>query len=227
MPEPIVDLLEAVEVEHEHDSWILGVAMRIEEAGEMLIECAPVEQAGEAVVVGFMRSLQGLLGALIDQQRGHPEQWQHEQAESDGHDEDWRQRQQRAIRAVSRTPVCIEHLLAIGEELRRQKLDIRVVVDFSDQDGVTDELVAQYREITLVQLGEIKRIYSRALKLADQLHREPKRSPKRLRMPARNGNMPNTSSSGNFLSRSCRASKPICRFSSMVSLAKISRPWGT
>jgi RNA polymerase primary sigma factor len=90
--------------------------------------------------------------------------------------------QQRAIRAVSRTPLCIEHLLAIGEGLRRSKLDMRAVVDFSDQDGVTDEMVAKYREITLVQIGEIKRIYSRALKLAEQLRCEPKRSPKRLRM---------------------------------------------
>ena len=87
--------------------------------------------------------------------------------------------QQRAIKAVSRSPLSIEHILAIGDGLRRGKLNIRDVVDFSDQEGVTEELVQDYLEVALEQMAEIKKSYARALRLAERLRAEPKRSQKR------------------------------------------------
>ena len=87
--------------------------------------------------------------------------------------------QQRAIKTVSRSPISIEHILAIGEGLRRGKLNIRDIVDFSDQEGVTEELVQDYLEVALEQMAEIKKNYARALRLAERLRTEPKRSQKR------------------------------------------------
>ena len=87
--------------------------------------------------------------------------------------------QQRAIKTVSRSPISIEHILAIGDGLRRGKLNIRDIVDFSDQEGVTEELVQDYLEVALEQMAEIKKNYARALRLAERLRTEPKRSQKR------------------------------------------------
>ena len=87
--------------------------------------------------------------------------------------------QQRAIKAVSRSPISIEHILAIGDGLRRGKLNVRDIVDFSDQEGVTEELVQDYLEVALEQMAEIKKSYARALRLAERLRAEPKRSQKR------------------------------------------------
>src|ERR1044072_4715075 len=61
--------------------------------------------------------------------------------------------QHRAVKAVSRSPICIEYVLTIGEGLRRGRLNIRDIVDFSDQDGVTDELVQDYLEVALEQIA--------------------------------------------------------------------------
>ncbi|HKS39856.1 MAG TPA: RNA polymerase sigma factor RpoD [Blastocatellia bacterium] len=87
--------------------------------------------------------------------------------------------QQRAIKTVSRSPISIEHILAIGDGLRRGKLNIRDIVDFSDQEGVTEELVQDYLEVALEQMAEIKKNYARSLRLAERLRTEPKRSQKR------------------------------------------------
>ncbi|MGA9773651.1 MAG: RNA polymerase sigma factor RpoD [Blastocatellia bacterium] len=87
--------------------------------------------------------------------------------------------EQRARKAVSRSPISIERILALGDGLRRGRLNIREIVDFSDQDGVTDELVQEYIEVALAQVSEIKKGYARALKLAERLRTEPKRSQKR------------------------------------------------
>ncbi len=87
--------------------------------------------------------------------------------------------QQRAIKAVSRSPISIETILAVGDGLRRGKLNIRDIVDFSDQEGVTEELVQDYLEVALEQMAEIKKNYARAIRLAERLRTEPKRSQKR------------------------------------------------
>ncbi len=87
--------------------------------------------------------------------------------------------QQRAIKAVSRSPISIERILTLGDALRRGKLNIRDIVDFSDQEGVTEELVQDYLEVALVQMAEIKKSYTRALRFAERLRAEPKRSQKR------------------------------------------------
>ena len=60
--ERVVDVLEAVEVEHEHGALGAVAARACARAVELLLEAAPVEQAGERVVVGQVLEL--LLEAL-------------------------------------------------------------------------------------------------------------------------------------------------------------------
>ncbi|MFL6216171.1 MAG: RNA polymerase sigma factor RpoD [Blastocatellia bacterium] len=85
----------------------------------------------------------------------------------------------RVVRAVSRSPICVEHLLHLGEQLRRGKLAIREIVDFSDQEGVDEAVVEAYLLQTLVDLAAIKKSYTKATRLAERLAAEPKRSSRR------------------------------------------------
>jgi RNA polymerase primary sigma factor len=82
----------------------------------------------------------------------------------------------RAIRAVSRSPICVAELIRIGDELRRGQLNIRDLVSFNDQDGVTDERVEDYLQMTIEQVAEIKKSYAKALRLYKNHSEEPKRS---------------------------------------------------
>jgi RNA polymerase primary sigma factor len=82
----------------------------------------------------------------------------------------------RAMKAISRSPVCIEQLIQIGEKLKRSEIHIREVVNFSDQEGITDERIEEYLTSTMENLGELKKGYVRALKMYDRLRSEPKRS---------------------------------------------------
>jgi RNA polymerase primary sigma factor len=85
----------------------------------------------------------------------------------------------RVVRAVSRSPVCVEYLINLGEQLRRGKLAIREIVDFSDQDSVDDAAVEAYFLHTLLDLAVIKKSYAKASRLAERLASEPKRSARR------------------------------------------------
>ena len=60
MTELIVDAFEAVEVHQQHRATRV-VGLRIEEAAEMVVERASIEQMGEPVVIGLVRTLQCLL----------------------------------------------------------------------------------------------------------------------------------------------------------------------
>ena len=85
---------------------------------------------------------------------------------------------QRALKAISRSPVCIEDLIQIGERLRRGELHVREVVVFSEQEPVTEERVEEYMTLTLEAVTELKKNYSRTLKLYDRVLAEPKKSPR-------------------------------------------------
>ncbi len=88
---------------------------------------------------------------------------------------------QRVLKTVSRSPICIEEMLQIGERLRRGELHIREVVAFSEQDPVTEERIEQYQVATLEAMSELKKSYTRMLKLYDRLLEEPKKSPRLLK----------------------------------------------
>ena len=82
----------------------------------------------------------------------------------------------RAIKAVSRSPICVAELIRIGDELRKGQINIRDIVTFSDQEGVTEERVEDYLQQTIEDLAEIKKSYAKALRLYKNLSDEPKRS---------------------------------------------------
>jgi RNA polymerase primary sigma factor len=84
----------------------------------------------------------------------------------------------RALKAISRSPICVESLIQIGEWLRRGELHIREVVAFSEQDGVTEERVEEYLQTTLDSLTELKKCYAKSLKQHEKYLEEPKKSPR-------------------------------------------------
>jgi RNA polymerase primary sigma factor len=84
----------------------------------------------------------------------------------------------RALKAISRSPICIEDLIQIGERLRRGELHIREVITFNEQEAITEERIEEYLATTLDALNELKKSYLRTLKLYDRLREEPKKSPK-------------------------------------------------
>src|SRR6185295_3808272 len=72
---------------------------------------------------------------------------------------------QRALKAISRSPVCIENLIEIGEQLRRGEMHIKEVVTFSEQEAITEERIEEYLNLTLDAVTELKKNYARTLKL--------------------------------------------------------------
>jgi len=88
---------------------------------------------------------------------------------------------QRVLKAISRSPICIDEMLQIGERLRRGELHIREVVTFNEQEAVTEERIEQYQLSTLDAVGELKKSYIRMLKHYERVLEEPKKSPKLMR----------------------------------------------
>jgi len=84
----------------------------------------------------------------------------------------------RVLKAISRSPICIEEIIQVAEKLRRGELHIREIVTFSEQEPVTEERIAEYELSTLESIAEVKKYYTRMLKLYDHLLEEPKKSPK-------------------------------------------------
>ncbi|HEX8088312.1 MAG TPA: sigma-70 family RNA polymerase sigma factor, partial [Blastocatellia bacterium] len=84
----------------------------------------------------------------------------------------------RTLKAISRSPICIEDLIQIGERLRRGELHIREVISFSEQEAITEERVQEYLNATLDAITELKKSYARTLKLYDRVREEPKKSAK-------------------------------------------------
>src|SRR6185503_11080406 len=89
---------------------------------------------------------------------------------------------QRAMKAISRSPVCIEDLIEIGERLRSGEMHIKELVTFSEQEPITEERIEEYLNATLEAITELKKNYMRTLKLNERLHEENKKSPKLPRM---------------------------------------------
>ncbi|MFP5263262.1 MAG: RNA polymerase sigma factor RpoD [Blastocatellia bacterium] len=88
----------------------------------------------------------------------------------------------RTLKAISRSPICIEDLIQIGERLRRGELHIREVISFSEQEAITEERIQEYLNATLDAITELKKTYARTLKLYERLREEPKKSAKTPRL---------------------------------------------
>ncbi|MEW6126569.1 MAG: RNA polymerase sigma factor RpoD [Acidobacteriota bacterium] len=88
----------------------------------------------------------------------------------------------RAIKAVFRSPICIEEVIALGDRLRNYEVHIREVININEQEGLTEEIYAEFLNTTVEQIAEIKKAYTKTLKLRRTLLEQPKRSPKAARL---------------------------------------------
>jgi RNA polymerase primary sigma factor len=84
----------------------------------------------------------------------------------------------KAQKAISRSPIAITELIKVGKELEAGDLVIREVVQFTEQEGITEEKIEEYHNYTLEQLFEIGKSFKKTLTHYDKFLQEPKRSPK-------------------------------------------------
>jgi len=84
----------------------------------------------------------------------------------------------RTAKAISRLPICIEEIIAMGERLKRGELHIREVITFRDQEDITEAGIHECLVSTLGSIAEISTRYKLALKLHARTQNEPKSSKK-------------------------------------------------
>ncbi|MBV9960277.1 MAG: RNA polymerase sigma factor RpoD [Acidobacteria bacterium] len=84
--------------------------------------------------------------------------------------------QRKAEKSISRSPIAVEEMLRIGDELESGKLNIREVVNFSDQAEVSEEedKAEEYLRWSLEGIQNIRKLYKTELKEWDKLHAEQK-----------------------------------------------------
>ncbi len=84
----------------------------------------------------------------------------------------------RTAKAIWRLPICIEEIIAIADRLKRGELHIREVINFRDQEDITEAGIDECLTSTLVSVAEISRKYRAVLKLHARMQEEPKSSKK-------------------------------------------------
>ncbi len=77
------------------------------------------------------------------------------------------------LKAISRSPIVLKELLAIGEELRKDTRPIKEIVQFGDEE-LTGEKIENKTRQTLRIIDKIEKLYQTALKQAAKLDRTPK-----------------------------------------------------
>jgi RNA polymerase primary sigma factor len=84
--------------------------------------------------------------------------------------------QNRAQKAITRSPVAVAELLKIGDELEAGSLAIRDVVSFSDQMEAEeqDDKAPEYLQWTIEGIQNVRKLYNRGLKQLEQMRAEQK-----------------------------------------------------
>jgi len=72
------------------------------------------------------------------------------------------------LKAISRSPIVIQELLAIGEELRKDTRSIKEIVQF-DEEELTDERIENKTRRALRLIDKIEKLYHTAFKQAAKL----------------------------------------------------------
>jgi RNA polymerase primary sigma factor len=80
--------------------------------------------------------------------------------------------QMQVLKALSRSPVVIRQILAIGEDLKQGVRSIREVVFFDDEEGTEETLQNRVKDLTH-RIDELKMHYKRAGRLAERLRTIP------------------------------------------------------
>ena len=73
-----------------------------------------------------------------------------------------------AMKALSRSPIVIQHVLAIGEDLKRGLRSIKETVVIDDEE-ITDEILQTRVEEVIGRINELNKHYKTANRLAERL----------------------------------------------------------
>ena len=81
-------------------------------------------------------------------------------------------------KALSRSPIAVERLLKMGDDLTKGKQSIRETVTFSEQADISieEDKAEEYMRWTLEGIGNIQQTYNKALKVLGQLLEEQAKS---------------------------------------------------
>ena len=88
--------------------------------------------------------------------------------------------QLRVLKALSRSPIVIREILAMGEDLKRGVRSIKEVVVF-DEEEITDEILQNRLKDTTGKVDELNKHYRKAQQLAAKFAEVPARDKKRAR----------------------------------------------
>jgi RNA polymerase primary sigma factor len=77
------------------------------------------------------------------------------------------------MKAITRSPIVIKEIIAVGEGLRKGVRSIKQIVQ-SDDEELTEEKIANNTKQTLRQIKKIAELYKTALKQAEKLAETPK-----------------------------------------------------
>jgi len=91
--------------------------------------------------------------------------------------------QRLVLKTISRSPIVLKEILAIGEELSKDTQSIKKIIQLDDEE-LSEEKIENKTKQTLRIIGKIERLYEVALKQAAKLGRTP-RSKKRAYLRAR------------------------------------------
>src|SRR5436190_10999077 len=84
------------------------------------------------------------------------------------------ERGQRAVsKALSRSPLVVQKILALGEEVRRGAITVRDVIVFNDP-LISEELAEERREELIRAIDEIVKLYKKALQVNHKLQAVPR-----------------------------------------------------
>jgi RNA polymerase primary sigma factor len=77
------------------------------------------------------------------------------------------------MKAITRSPIVIKELIAVGDDLRKGARSIKEIVQFDDEE-LTEEKIANKTKQTLKQIDKIAKLYEAALSQAVKLDKTPK-----------------------------------------------------
>ncbi|HKD49231.1 MAG TPA: RNA polymerase sigma factor RpoD [Candidatus Acidoferrum sp.] len=77
------------------------------------------------------------------------------------------------MRSITRSPIVIKELIAVGDDLRKGVRSIKEIVQFDDEE-LTEEKIANKTKQTLKYIDKIAKLYDTALKQASKLDKTPK-----------------------------------------------------
>lgn len=90
------------------------------------------------------------------------------------------ERGQRLVqKSLSRSPICVEMIIELGDQLENDLVQIRDVIDV---EGVVEEGLESVRLEVVETIQGVKKHYRKALKQYEKFQATPKRSPKRRRL---------------------------------------------